>query len=110
LGLLAVRLIILAIECFYALEAGSRGLIGCDNLGRLNKSKEKRQKIPYGSKHADILHSLRRVHTSLTGSLQYKHVYGHQDKRNTWAKMTLLERGSTPNVIPLPSQQCHRAS
>jgi hypothetical protein len=92
LGLLAVHLIILAIESFYALEAGPRGLVGCNNLGGLNKSKEKRRKIPSGSKPADILHSLRRVHASLTGTIQYKHVYGHQDKCKTWAQMTLLER------------------
>jgi hypothetical protein len=92
LGLLAVHLIILVIKRFYALEAGPRGLVGCNNLGGLNKSKEKRQKIPSGSKHADILRSLRWVHASLTGTIQYKHVYGHQDKCKTWAKKTLLER------------------
>jgi hypothetical protein len=42
LGLFAVHLIILAIKRFYALEAGPRGLVGCDNLGALNKLKEKR--------------------------------------------------------------------
>jgi hypothetical protein len=92
LGLLAIHLLILAVERFYDLESGPRGLVGCDNLGGLNKSKERRRKIPSGAKHADILRSLRRVHASLRGTLQYKHVYGHQDKHKTWDKMTLLER------------------
>jgi hypothetical protein len=92
LGLLAINLLILAVERFYELEPGPRGLVGCDNLGGLNKLKERRRKIPSSAKHADILRSLRRVHASLRGTLQYKHVYGHQDKHKTWDKMTLLER------------------
>jgi hypothetical protein len=92
LGLLAVHLHILAIEQFYGLEPGPRGLVGCDNLGSLNKSKEKRQKIPSSAKHADVLRSLHRVHAVLKGTLKYEHIYGHQDKYKTWANMTLLER------------------
>jgi hypothetical protein len=71
-------------------------LVGCDNLGGLNKSKEKRRKIPSSAKHADVLRSLRRVHTLLKGTIKYEHVYSHvyshQDKYKTWANMTLLER------------------
>jgi hypothetical protein len=84
LGLLAVDLLILAIEGFYALEAGPGGLVGCNNLGGLNKSKEKRRKIPSSAKHANVLRSLSRVHTALKGTFKYEH--------NTWANMTLLER------------------
>ncbi len=57
LGLLVVHLLILAIEGFYALEAGPPGLVGCDNLGGLNKSKEKRCKIPSSAKHVNVLQS-----------------------------------------------------
>jgi hypothetical protein len=38
LGLLAVHLLILAVEKFYGLEGGNRGLIACNNLGGLKKS------------------------------------------------------------------------
>jgi hypothetical protein len=92
LGLLAVHLHILAIEQFYGLELFPQGLVGCNNLGSLNKSKEKQRKIPSSAKHADVLRSLRRVHALLKGTLKYEHVYGHQDKYKTWANMTLLER------------------
>jgi hypothetical protein len=65
LGLLAIHLLILAIECFYALEPGPRGLVECNNLGGLNKLKEKRCKIPSSAKHANVLRSLCRVHAAL---------------------------------------------
>jgi hypothetical protein len=32
-----------------------------------------------------------RAHAALRGTLQYKHVYGHQDKHKKWEQMTLLE-------------------
>ena len=37
LGLLAVHLMVLAVEKFYDLQAGPRGLVACDNLGGLSK-------------------------------------------------------------------------
>jgi hypothetical protein len=92
LGLLAVHLLVMAVEKFYDLSHGPRGLVACDNLGGLNKSKARQRKIPPGAKHADILRCLRRVHAAMRGTLQYKHVYGHQDKHKSWKNMTLLER------------------
>jgi hypothetical protein len=92
LGLLVIHVFVLTVCEFYGCNEGSRGLVACDNLGGLNKSKERRKKIPSGAKHADILRSLRRVHARLKGKLQYQHVYGHQDRRKTYAQMTLLER------------------
>lgn len=83
LGLLAVHLLILAVEEFYELTAGPRGLVACDNLGGLNKSKQRRQKISPSSKHADILRVLRRVHGRLRGTVSYKHVYFHQIRWKT---------------------------
>jgi hypothetical protein len=92
LGLLAIHVFLLAITEFYDLQLPSLGTIACDNLGGLNKSKERRRKVPSNHKHADILRSLRRVHARLRGRLTYKHVYGHQDRRKTWNQMSLLER------------------
>jgi hypothetical protein len=92
LGLLAIHVFVLAVCEFYGCNEGPKGLVACDNLGGLNKSKERRKKIPSGAKHADILRSLRRVHARLKGRLQYQHVYGHQDRRKTYTQMTLLER------------------
>lgn len=92
LGLLAIHVFLLAITEFYDLRNSSLGTIACDNLGGLNKSKERRRKVPSNHKHADILRSLRRVHARLRGRLIYRHVYGHQDRRKTWNQMSLLER------------------
>jgi elongation factor P hydroxylase len=39
LGLLVVHLLVMAVEIFYDLGAGPRGLVACDNLGGLNKSR-----------------------------------------------------------------------
>jgi hypothetical protein len=65
LGLLAVHLLVLAVEWFYDLPPGPRGLVACDNLGGLNKSKQQSKKISPSAKHADILRSLRKVHAQL---------------------------------------------
>jgi hypothetical protein len=92
LGLLAVHLLVSAVEIFFDLPPGLRGLVACDNLGGLNRSKQRKKKIPPSGKHADILRSLRRVHAQLRGQLRYQHVYGHQDRKKTWEQMTLLEK------------------
>eukprot|EP00804_Cyclotella_cryptica_P019411 CCRYP_006610-RA/>CCRYP_006610-RA protein AED:0.67 eAED:-0.49 QI:0/0/0/0.33/1/1/3/0/407 len=57
-GLLSVHLFVMAVEQFYDLPEGPRGLLGCDNLGGLRKSRERRRKIPSGAKHADALRVL----------------------------------------------------
>jgi pyruvate-formate lyase-activating enzyme len=80
------------VEEFYALEAAPRGLVACDNLGGLNKSKQCRRKVPPSVKHADILQVLRWVHGRLKGVVSYKHVYGHQLRRKKWHQMSLLEQ------------------
>eukprot|EP00804_Cyclotella_cryptica_P018190 CCRYP_005947-RA/>CCRYP_005947-RA protein AED:0.64 eAED:0.42 QI:0/0/0/0.66/0.5/0.33/3/0/322 len=54
-GLLSVHLFVMAVEQFYDLPEGPRGLLGCDNLGGLRKSRERRRKIPSGAKHAGVL-------------------------------------------------------
>jgi hypothetical protein len=83
---------VLAVERFFDLPTGPRGLAACDSLGGLNKSQEHQKKIRPGAKHADILRRLHQVHAAFKGTLQYEHVYGHQDKHKTWRQMTLLER------------------
>jgi hypothetical protein len=92
LGLLAIHTFLLVAETFYQLPFDHRGLVVCDNLGALNKAREKRKKIPAGAKHADIRRCLRKAHSLLLGTLSYKHVYGHQDKKKKWHQLTLLEK------------------
>jgi hypothetical protein len=71
-GLLAVHLLVKGVEEFYNLGDGLQGLVGCDNLGGLNKSKERRRKIRSGAKHADVLRALRRAHDGMKGTLTYQ--------------------------------------
>eukprot|EP00956_Cyclotella_meneghiniana_P027633 scaffold62402_cov42-Cyclotella_meneghiniana.AAC.1 len=92
LGLLAIHVFLSRLEDFYGFEGGHSAQIACDNLSGLFKSKEKRKKIPPGSKNADILRSLRRVHSTLKCQCSYVHVYGHQDRHKTWEQMSILER------------------
>lgn len=92
LGLLAIHAFLLAVETIYLLPPAYRGLVVCDNLGALNKAQEKRKKIPAGAKHADIRRCLRKARAKLVGSLTYKHVYGHQDKKKKWHQLTVLEK------------------
>jgi hypothetical protein len=92
LGLLAIHTFLHAVESFFELPVAHRGLVVCDNLGALNKAREKRKKIPAGAKHADIRRCLRRAHSKLTGDLSYQHVYGHQDKKKKWHQLTVLEK------------------
>ena len=70
-GLLAVHVFIMAVEQFRDLPAGTRGLVACDNLGGLMKSKEKRRKIPSGTKHADVLRVISRAHAKIRGTMTY---------------------------------------
>ena len=58
LGLLAIHVFLSRLESFYGFEGGHSAQIACDNLSGLFKSKERRKKIPPGSKNADILRSL----------------------------------------------------
>ena len=96
LGLLAIHLWVAAVEEFYKLEEGPRGLIACDNLGALNKAQLRRKKIKAGAKHSDILRVMRRLHNRRRGRkrrvFEYKHVYGHQDRQRLWHHLTLLEK------------------
>jgi hypothetical protein len=92
LGLLAIHTFLLAVETFYDLPAVHRGLVVCDNLGALNKAKEKCKKIPAGAKHADIRRCLPNAHSKLSRTLAYKHVYGHQDRKKKWHQLTVLEK------------------
>jgi hypothetical protein len=87
LGLLAIHTFLLAIETFCDLPAAHRGLVVCDNF-----AKEKRKKIPACAKHLDIRRCLRKAHTKLSGTLAYKHVYDHQDKKKKWHQLTVLEK------------------
>lgn len=62
LGLASLHVFLYAMEQYYGFQVPSKCIIACDNLGALNKSKQKRKKVPSGAKHADILRVLRTVH------------------------------------------------
>lgn len=84
LVLLALHVFTQKLESFYGFEGGHKAVIACDNLGGLNKSRERRKKIPPSAKNADILWSLRKLHAQIRAKLTYQHIYGHQDKYKRW--------------------------
>ena len=79
--MLALHVLVLGVtEYFDVKDRCHLGLMSCDNLGGLNKARECRRKVRSGAKHADILRCFQRIHARLHGRLDYKHVYGHQDR------------------------------
>lgn len=66
--------------------------MACDNLGGLNKAQVRHQKVRAGAKHTDILRCFWRIHAHLHRRLDYKHVYGHQDRWKMGLQMSLLDR------------------
>ena len=71
---------------------GARGRVACDNLKALRRSQRRRKKISPRSKQADILRVFRTFQHRFQGSIQYKHVYGHQDNTRAWHQLSLLEK------------------
>ena len=92
LGLLAIHLWVSAVETYFSLPAGKRGTVACDNLGALNRCKQRRKKISPRTKHADILRVFRTLHRKICGTFHYQHVYGHQDRTRLWHQLSLLEK------------------
>lgn len=77
-------------ECFAA--SGCTGEILCDNLGALKQASKMVQCVKMGSKHSDLLRSLRSIKTKCPMTFCYTHVRGHQDKHIPWRALTLIEQ------------------
>ena len=91
LGLLAIHVLLAAMEEFYNLPA-TYSKICCDNQGALYKSKESRRRIPVGASQADIKRSLRNVKTGMHAKLTYEWVESHQDRLKLWHQLSIEQQ------------------
>ena len=64
----------------------------CDNIGALQQASKHRQCISTGSKHSDLLRSLRAMKSSIPMRFCYTHVRGHQDDFLTWRSLSLVQQ------------------
>ena len=92
MGLASIHVFIAAIEEYYSIAISEDSTIACDNLGALQRSQERRKKVPTSAKHSDIRRVLRTAHSRLRSRPQYEHVYGHQDSRKHWDQLSVLEK------------------
>ena len=79
LGMLAIRLFLLAIEAHY-MVAGDKTQVFCDNIGAIYTFQRRSQRVTSGTKNADIQRILRQIQGRMTSSITSKHVCAHQDK------------------------------
>ena len=91
LGLLAIHVLMSALESFYNLKP-STAKICCDNSGALFKAKEYRRRIPTGASQADIKRVLRNVKTKLKSTFEYEWVPSHQDRYKLWSQLPLVQQ------------------
>ena len=91
LGLTALHLIALALKTHYGYDS-TMGSIHCDNERALGRAKLYRRRIPPGTKHGDLLRSLRNTKNILKNVFTYHHIYGHADRTKRWDRMTLIEQ------------------
>lgn len=91
LGMVAVHLLATFVTEFYALPT-CLGNALCDNIGALTQASKLRQRIPTGSKHSDLLRSLRSIKSKIPMRFCYSHVRGHQDDFLTWRSLSLVQQ------------------
>ena len=94
-GLHAIMLALTAVCTFHKITAGSI-IIGCDNLGGINLSKQEEVLVPTSRKHADLVRAIRRLNAELPIKVHFRHVYGHQDRVLQFDR---LDRLSQLNIL-----------
>ena len=77
LGMLAIYLILYAIEEYYEVNGGTDIL--CDNKGALYTFQKKSKRIPAGAKNNDIQRVLRQTKSKMKSTHLLHHVKAHQD-------------------------------
>ena len=91
LGMLAIRLFLLAVEEFYGTISTSNDIC-CDNKGALYTFERKSQRVPSGKANTDIQRVLRTVKSRSKSTYVQHHVKSHQDRLKPWHKMTYREQ------------------
>ena len=91
LGMVAVHLLSAFVTEYYDLPK-CLGDALCDNIGALQQASKHRQRISTGSKHSDLLRSLRAMKSKIPMQFCYNHVRGHQDNFLTWRSLSLVQQ------------------
>ena len=91
LGMLAIRLFLLAVEEFYGTISTSNDIC-CDNKGALYTFERKSQRVPSGKANTNIQRVLRTVKSRCKSTYVQHHVKSHQDRLKPWHKMTYREQ------------------
>ena len=84
LGMLAIRVFLLAAESFYEATASEQGSskVLCDNKSALHTFGKKSKRMTSSSSNADVRRALREVNKRAVNNYQLEHVKDHQD----WTK------------------------
>ena len=94
LGMLAIRVFLLALESFYrAVAPGhANNKVSCDNKSTLYTFEKKSKQVTLSSRNPDVRRSLREVNKQATNKYQLEHVKGHQDRCKKQKNLTLEAR------------------
>ena len=92
LGMLAVRVFLLAIEEYFQLhgKVGEGNRVLCDSKGALTTFDKKDKTVPAASSNTDVRRALRELDKRSSAKYTFEHVKGHQD-RNKKLKSLKLE-------------------
>ena len=91
LGMLAVRVFLLAIEEYYQQASGAAkgNKVSCDNKGVLFTFDKKCKRVPAASSNADVRRALRELNRRSANQYRLEHVRGHQDKNKRYKDLSL---------------------
>lgn len=90
-GVLATLLLLALAECTESRPPCTLNIY-CDNLGVVSHGNNYLRPLPERQVQHDVLSLLRRNILILPNTIQYKHVYGHQDNGTTFSNLTLPQQ------------------
>ena len=88
LGLLAIRLFLLAVEEYYGVTTDGSGLV-CDNKAALYTFGKESKRIPSGQANTDIQRVLRTIKARSKSTYEHQHVAAHQDEYTKYEHLEL---------------------
>ena len=88
LGLLAIRLFLLAVEEYYGVTTDGSGLV-CDNKAALYTFGKESKRVPSGQANTDIQRVLRTIKARSKSTYEHQHVAAHQDEYTKYEHLDL---------------------
>jgi len=87
LGMLAIRLFLLAVEEFYQVDSTDNSIC-CDNLGALFTFGKKSKRVPKGRSNSDIHRVIRTINGRTSSKYLQQHVKAHQDDHTLLSRLS----------------------